>query len=84
MLLGEPLIGFRTTSGDVGLALAPSSSFELHFVSHSGDLDDRLGVSVLDAEHGKHGAGQVRARIGKAEGLVECQTFSGDLDLRKR
>lgn len=70
----------RSMSGDVTLSLAPSSSFELRYVTHSGDLDDDLKLTTIDdaATH------QVHARYGKSEGLIEAQTFSGDLHLQKR
>lgn len=74
----------RSMSGDVKLTMAPSSSFELRYVTHSGDFDDDLKLQTIDKAPTDHGAGSVHARYGKSEGLVEAQTFSGDLHLQKR
>ena len=74
----------RSMSGDVKLSLAPSSSFELRYVTHSGDVEDDLKMQTIDSAPTHHGAGSLHARYGKGEGLVEAQTFSGDLHLQKR
>lgn len=68
----------RTTSGDVKLALAPSSSFELRYNTHSGDVSDGLKLQPIEKSDRT-----LRARYGKGEGLVEVQTFSGDLQLAR-
>jgi hypothetical protein len=68
----------RTTSGTVKLVPGPSSSFEVTFSSHSGELADELKMETLPAQRGKRG------RLGKGDGLVECRTFSGDLALARK
>jgi DUF4097 and DUF4098 domain-containing protein YvlB len=74
----------RTTSGDIVLHLAPSSSFDLRYLSHSGELCDQVGVKIADAMPNRHGGGMTHATLGSGEGVIECQTFSGDLQLKKR
>ena len=65
-----------TVSGDAVLSLDPkASSFDLRFQSHSGDINDGLGIQ-------KSGEGQ--GRYGKGEGVVEVRSFSGDLSLKKK
>jgi hypothetical protein len=76
-------IDARNVSGDVKLNLAPSSSFDLRFVSHGGDLADHLNAQVLESSPSVTGT-NVRARVGKGEGAVTVQTFGGDLELDKR
>jgi hypothetical protein len=73
-------ISARTTSGDVSLALPSSSSWELRYVTHSGDLNDGFKSQVIDQRDN----GSVHARYGKGDGCIEIQTFSGDLHLGKR
>jgi hypothetical protein len=74
----------RSMSGDVKLQLAPSSSFELRYASHSGDLQDDLKMQTIDVSPTRHGSGQVHARYGKSEGLIEAQSFSGDLHITRK
>ena len=70
----------RAMSGDIKLHLQPSSSFELRYVTHSGDASDGLGMQTIE----KSDNGSLHARYGKGEGLVEAQTFSGDLTVTKK
>jgi hypothetical protein len=73
----------RTMSGDV--KLAPSTpNFDLRYVTHSGDISDDLKMQVIDNNPTKHGSGSVHGRFGKGEGIVEIQTFSGDVYLSRR
>jgi hypothetical protein len=71
----------RSLSGDVRLSLAKASSFDLNYVSHSGELADGLKLSLLNQVENRSGGGAVHARLGKGEGIVEVQTFSGELTL---
>ena len=65
-----------TMSGDAALTLDPkASSFELRFQSHSGDINDGLGIQ-------RSGDGQ--GRYGKGEGVIEIRSFSGELLLKKK
>jgi DUF4097 and DUF4098 domain-containing protein YvlB len=73
----------RSTSGDVKLQMAPSSSFEVRYDTHSGDLNDGLKMQTIQSAPSKHGSGTSRSRYGKGEGCIEVQTFSGDLQLIK-
>jgi hypothetical protein len=73
-------ISARTTSGDVTLAMPQSSSWELRYVTHSGDLRDDFKSQVIDQRDN----GSVHARYSKGEGCIEIQTFSGDLHISKR
>lgn len=78
-------IDVRTTSGDVVLALDPSSSFDLRYLSHSGDLNDQLGLARGPRLAGPPGGGEsVRARGGSGDGSIDCSTFSGDLLVKRR
>ncbi len=72
----------RTMSGDVKLQPAASSSYEIAFASHAGDFNNAAKAQLLTDNKRDHGS-DVRARQGKGEGLIECQTFSGDLTLSR-
>jgi putative adhesin len=74
----------RSTSGDVRLNMSPSSSFDLRFVTHSGDVGDDLKMQTLEQNETRHGGGSLHARYGRGEGLIEAQTFSGDLRITKK
>ncbi len=70
-------------SGDVHLV--PSSpDFELRYVTHNVDLDDDLHMQTIENNPTRHGSGSVHARVGKGQGLIEVQTFSGDLHVSRR
>jgi hypothetical protein len=71
----------RTLSGDVALNVTAKSSFAVHFASHSGEVTDDLGLG-FSGEHAPREA-SLRARYGSGDGLVEAQTFSGDLHLAR-
>ena len=65
-----------TVSGDAVLTLDPkASSFDLRFQSHSGDINDGLGIQKSSEGHG---------RYGKGEGVIEVRSFSGDVSLKKK
>lgn len=71
-------------SGDVEIMLDGKSSFELRAVSQSGDLVDRLGLDKPQARD-RPGAGKrLEARYGKAEGIIDVSTYSGDFRLGKK
>jgi hypothetical protein len=72
----------HTCSGDVALALDASSSFDLSFVSHDGDLAD--GLHLVSLTSGHEGERSLRRRYGRGEGLIEVETYSGDLQLKRR
>jgi len=75
----------RSTSGDIKLRMTPDSSFDLRYVSHSGDATDDLKMQTLEQNESHHGSGgSLHARYGKGEGLVEAQTFSGDLHVQRK
>jgi hypothetical protein len=74
----------RSTSGDIKLRMTPDSSFDLRYVSHSGDASDDLKMQTLEQGESRHGGGSLHARYGKGEGLVEAQTFSGDLHVARK
>jgi DUF4097 and DUF4098 domain-containing protein YvlB len=73
-------IAARTTSGDVMLNMPSSSSWDLRYVTHSGDYGDGFNSQVID----KRDNGSTHVRYGKGEGCIEIQTFSGDLKVSKR
>ena len=74
----------RSTSGDVKLHMASDSSFDLRYQSHSGDVSDDLKMQTLEQNESRHGGAQLHARYGKGEGLIEAQTFSGDLHVSRK
>ncbi|HWE30058.1 MAG TPA: DUF4097 family beta strand repeat-containing protein, partial [Polyangia bacterium] len=75
----------RATSGDIKLRMSPDSSFDLRYVTHSGDVADDLKMQTLEQNESHHGSGgSLHARYGKGEGLVEAQTFSGDLRVARK
>jgi hypothetical protein len=75
-------ISAATMSGDVDLSLDPKSSFELRFQSHSGEISDRLGLSGLPPEQDTPGI-DARGKYGGGAGVIQCHTYSGDVELRK-
>ena len=74
----------RSTSGDIKLRMSSDSSFDLRYVTHSGDVTDDLKMQTLEQNEGRHGGGSLHARYGKGEGLIEAQTFSGDLHVARK
>ncbi|MGZ3441931.1 MAG: DUF4097 family beta strand repeat-containing protein, partial [Polyangia bacterium] len=74
----------RSTSGDVKLRMMPDASFDLRYVTHSGDASDDLKMQTLEQSENRRGGGSLHARYGKGEGLVEVQTFSGDLHVARK
>jgi putative adhesin len=74
----------RSTSGDIKLRMTPDASFDLRYVTHSGDVSDDLKMQTLEQSESHHGGGSLHARFGKGEGLIEAQTFSGDLHVTRR
>ena len=66
----------KTISGDVDLRLS-GGSYDIRFVSVSGDLSSQLGGDV-----GVSGRRDKHVVIGAAEAKVTVKTMSGDLELR--
>jgi hypothetical protein len=64
-------------SGDVQLNLSGGSSFEMKYRTHSGDLQDGLGLG----DAGKRGA---KGRYGAGEGRIEVESYQGNLQLTRR
>jgi len=70
----------RTMSGDLTLQLAQPSSFELTYLTRSGELSDDLHLEIQpQARLGRET--RLRARAGQGEGLIDLQTWSGDVTL---
>ena len=70
----------RSLSGDLQLKLDPLSSFDVHYLSHSGEVNDDFKLEFAGPRPPSHEV-NVRARYKAGDGLVDCQTFSGDLRL---
>jgi hypothetical protein len=68
----------RTLSGDIQLAMADKSSFALHFMTHGGEVTDDFNLNLAAKQ-----ADSLNARYGSGDGIVEAQTFSGDLHLAR-
>jgi len=79
-------VSTETVSGQIAMAVDPRSSFELSYSSHSGDFRNDLNVDVKHAPKKKNGGvgGWLEAVYGKGEGVIECDAFSGDLQIRKK
>jgi DUF4097 and DUF4098 domain-containing protein YvlB len=79
-------LAVETVSGDVKLNVDPKSSFELAYSSHSGELHDQLKLQMKHAPKRKHGVpgGWAEAIYGNGEGLIECDAFSGDVQIRPK
>jgi hypothetical protein len=76
----------ESSAGELNFALEAKSSFELTFGSRTGDLHDTLPLVVHRQLHHRpnFGGGWTEAGYGKSEGIIECDTLSGDLSLRPR
>jgi hypothetical protein len=78
-------IAARTHSGDLSLRLDPASAFEVRYDSHSGELEDSLGMKLEERpKEDEDSGGRWRARLGRGEGSIEVNSFSGNLSLKKR
>jgi DUF4097 and DUF4098 domain-containing protein YvlB len=79
-------LAVQTVSGDVKLNVDPKSSFELAYSSHSGELRDDLKLQTKRAPKRTHGepGGWTEAVYGGGDGLIECDAFSGDLQIRRK
>ena len=68
------------------MAVDSRSSFELSYSSHSGDFRNDLNLDVKRSRQKKHGGmgGWFEGVYGKGEGVIECDAFSGDLQIRKK
>lgn len=69
----------RSMSGAVRLRLRKESSFTIRYLSHSGDLDDRLGIATSSGN--TVGEISVSGRYNEGLGTIECNTWSGHLSL---
>jgi DUF4097 and DUF4098 domain-containing protein YvlB len=79
-------LAVETVSGDVKLNVDPKSSFELAYSSHSGELHDDLKLQMKHSPRHKGGepGGWAEAVYGGGDGLIECDAFSGDLQIRRK
>jgi len=71
----------RTLSGKVAVRIAQPGSFELRYQTEDGKLDDQIHLERDTRARASGRLQRIRARIGAAEGLVEVQTWHGDLAL---
>jgi hypothetical protein len=78
----------ETVSGDIQLAVDPSSSFALSFASQNGKVDAgglSLKVTREPRQHRNWSSGGLyEATVGSGDGLIESDTFSGDLHFVRR
>jgi hypothetical protein len=68
-----------TVSGPVTLSFQGDSSFAISYATHQGRLRDELPLSQRPQRKGSTWA---EAAFGQGDGLVECETFSGDITVR--
>lgn len=76
-------IDVDSVSGDVRFELDADSSLAARVVSTSGKIRDEAGLSF----HRKAGASEgdfSEGALGKADGLIECETFSGNVTFVSR
>ncbi len=69
-----------SVSGDVRFALDRGSSFSASVISTSGKVRDELSLGLRS----KREAGWAEGHYGNADGLIECETFSGNVDFVAR
>jgi putative adhesin len=69
-----------SVSGDVRFALDAQSSFSASAISTSGRLNDALALGLRPRQD----HAWVEGRYGDGEGLIECETFSGNIEFRPR
>lgn len=74
-------ISIETMSGDVTLELPAEVSTELQAKTFSGDIDSVFG-QPREAGHGP--GSSLAATLGKGDGSVRVETFSGDIRIRTR
>jgi hypothetical protein len=67
-----------SVSAEVRFFLSRDSSFSASVISTSGQLKDALGVALRRKEGASEGS-WAEGRYGGGEGLIECETFSGDI-----
>jgi hypothetical protein len=72
----------RSCSGDMVLGMDPASSFDLSYLSHQGDFSDGLHLAALPGP--KDAERSVKRRYGHGEGLIEIETYSGDVQVRRQ
>jgi DUF4097 and DUF4098 domain-containing protein YvlB len=69
-------------SSDIRLHLDAKSSFQVKMASHSGSLDDQLGVKATSS--GGKGATVWKGTFGAGDGQIKASTYSGDVHLLKK
>lgn len=80
-LAADGNIGIDSMSGDVQLQLPGNTSGKLHASSFSGDLRSDFGTP----EKPEHGPGSsLDTVLGDSKGVINVETFSGDLRIRKK
>ena len=72
-----------TVSGEVRFALGPESSFAASVISTSGKVHDDLPVGLRAVGGPSEGAWS-EGRYGDGDGVIECETFSGDISFAAR
>lgn len=71
---------FTSHSGDLRVAIAGSTGFELSASTFSGDIRSELpGFKPVANESDRPGTREIRATIGDGSALLLVKTFSGDL-----
>lgn len=74
-------VDVESMSGDVSLTLPAASSGRVSAETFSGDLSNEFGLPVEDEE----GPGStMHGKIGDGSASIEIESFSGDVELRKR
>jgi Putative adhesin len=80
-LIGNANVSIEAMSGEITLSLPASLSATVNAETFSGSLHSDFPVKVIDED----GPGsQMRGKLGSGDARIELESFSGDIELRKR
>jgi len=69
----------ETSSGNVAIRLNENSEFDLDAGSSSGDVSCEFPITSIE----KQGEHEIKGIVGKADGQIKIETFSGDISISK-
>jgi DUF4097 and DUF4098 domain-containing protein YvlB len=80
-LVGNASVDIETMSGELTLSLPANLSATLNAESFSGSLHSDFPVEIID----EAGPGsEMRGKLGSGDARIELESFSGDINVRKR
>lgn len=74
-------VELESMSGDVTIEVPANGSASLRAKTFSGDLDSDFGT-ITEPDHGP--GRSLETEVGDASGRIHLETFSGDIEIRKR